>query len=774
MKKLKNIISIAFALLLVLSMVVSIADTAEFPVRSDLDQDNITAHISNMCENGPHSITDKENNRFVMEYLISEVEKLGVIGSDTTDVPAYLVQDFVAVSDSYQNWYLSNVVVHIPANAENASGEAVMVMAHYDSVPMGQGASDDILACSTMLEAIRYYLERMENGYTMTNDLVFCFVNGEEYALYGSEAFVNEFEGFDGLLDRIRFAINLESRGTAGTQIMFETSADNYNAVKLFGAVNKNLYTCSVATMIYDMMPNGTDFSNLKTHYQGVNIANISGGEDYHTQNDAPENVGESYATQQAQIVNRLLDKLGSYDLDSLYEAEESAIFFSYLNIGDVVYGHTAVIVFAVIGILLLAGNIVLSVVNKKKNLARTSKAMIVILVGLALTAGATFVCYYLFQFIAALAGSIDIHAIGTISFSNIPITIGIGLLAFGVSVLTVHFGCRLMKIESRDVTRAFAYLHAFLGIAVSFALPDASYLFVFSGILLMVNELCVAIKDDAADCHGELLVTALYLPVVMPIVVLATSALGLSMAYVFGVLFALTLFGVSSCIAPVCGYFSVNAIVRRDREKPVSAAVGAVHIISAAMVVFLCVSLVHPNPNVNLQGKQGIAKLKYDDALIYVLDESGNYEYRVYDINAYSALSKYCPEMKYDSDNISYVGAGEKLDVGISLLTTAAGNTLSVVKNEGNSTVYLTFADIDADSFTIDDGITAQTYEFDRPLYSMTIHSNCKITLNGGSATVILTESIIDHPDVIPADYADDSNRLHFNLWLVAEYQLA
>ncbi|MBQ9948247.1 MAG: M28 family peptidase [Oscillospiraceae bacterium] len=772
MKKTKKIITLIFSAVLILSLILSFVDTVELPTTSDFDQDKITAHIEKMCEYGPHSIADKEENQLVMEYIISEVEKLGVINSDTTDVPAYLVQEYVSSSVKYQNFYLKNVVVHIPANAENVTNEAVMVMAHYDSVPMGQGAADDALACSTMLEAIRYYSERMKNGYTIANDLVFCFVNGEEYGLYGSEAFVNEFDGFNDLVERINFAINLEARGTAGTQIMFETSEDNYNTVKLFCEVNKNLFTCSVATRIYGMMPNGTDFSNLKNHYQGVNMANIGGGENYHTQNDNPANVGTSYATQQAQIVNGLLYKLANYDLNKLYDTDESAIFFSYLNIGDVVYDLNVAIVLAVIGTLLLAANIVISIVNKKKALARTAKAVLSIIIGLALTAGVTFGCYYLFQLIAALAGNIDIHAIGTISFSNIPIIIGIGLLALGVTVLTTHFSCKLFRTEARDVTRAFAYIHVVLGVALSFAIPDASYLFILSGILLMINELCISFKSELADLHGELLATALYLPLIVPIIVLATSALGLSMAYVFGLLFALAIYGVGSCIAPVCGYFSVNAILNKNKEKPVSSAWGALHIISAAMVVFLCVSLAKPDPNVNLQGKQGISKLMYDDALVYSLNENGEYGYYVYDLNAYSALRKYCPEMEYSEEDECYIGSGEKLDISASLQCHADGNVITVKKNEGNSTIYLSLFNATADSLTINDGITSETYEIPQNGYfNITIHSDCTVTLNGGGADVSLTESIIDYPSVIPAEYADGSNRLHFNLWLNTAY---
>ena len=170
------------------------------------------AHIEKLSENGPRSIIDKEANEKALEYIVSQVESWGVTEGDTTEAPAYMIQDYVAIDENgkYQNFYLKNVIVHIPANAENTTGEAVMFM--------GQGASDDGVACVTMLEAIRYYLDKMENGYTLTNDLVFCFVNGEEYNLFGSRAFMDEFKGFNNIVDRIKFGTNLESRGTDGSR----------------------------------------------------------------------------------------------------------------------------------------------------------------------------------------------------------------------------------------------------------------------------------------------------------------------------------------------------------------------------------------------------------------------------------------------------------------------------------------------------------------------------------------------------------------------------
>ncbi|MBQ7780381.1 MAG: M28 family peptidase [Clostridia bacterium] len=773
-----KIVNIVLAVILCFMFVVSIADTNETRKDTDFSQKNMMTHIEKLSENGPRSIIDEDANEKAVQYIVSQVESYGVISGDTTDAPAYMIQEYVATDDEgrYQNFYLKNVIVHIPANGSERTNEAVMFMGHFDSVPMGQGSSDDGVACATMLEAIRYYLYKMENGYKINNDLVFCFVNGEEFNLFGSRAFMNEFKGFDNIVERIKFGTNLESRGTNGTLIMFETAANNYKTVKLFAEINKSAFTCSIATMVYDMMPNGTDFSNFKEAYQGLNMANIGGGENYHTQNDSPDNVGLTYLSQQAQIVDAIIEKLGSYDLDLLYDADESAIFFSYLNVATVVYDHTTTAVLGVIAIILLVANIVVSVCRKQKNAGKTAKAVLAVVAGLVLSAGVTYLFYYLFQLVAALIGVIDIHMIGTITYSNVAIVIGIGLTALAVSILTTHYATKWLKIERRDITRAFSYIHTALGVALSFALPDASYLFAFSGILLLINELLITSvkKVDLSAYHGELLATALYFPIVIPVIFLATSALGMTMAYVYGLVFALALFAVGVCITPLCERFSVRSLVRvfKKKECKVSAPEGALHILACAMVVLFAVSVIKPNASVNLQGKQNIAKLPYDDALVYVSDTDGSYEYRIYDLNSYGALKGYAPKMKYEGEY--YAGRGEKLNIKLSSLATSENNILTVKKNAEDSMVYLDFKNINAESFTIDDGITTQTYNFDgKKTYSITLHSECTVTVNGGEADVEYKEVLRDYSALIPEEYAGDSEKLHFNLWLTAEYKL-
>lgn len=773
MKNIKKYINIGLVVLLVLFFILSIVDTNEGKKKTNFNQNNITTHVEKLTENGPRSIADKENNQKALDYITSTLDTLGFVNEDIISKPAYLIQDFVAEDEDYQNWYLKNIIVHIPANGSNKTNEAIMFMGHTDSVPMGDGASDDGVAVAVMLEAINYYTNKINNGYTLNNDLVFCFVNGEEYGLYGSSAFMKEFNGFNNIVNRIKFGTNLESRGTSGTLIMFETAKNNYKTIKMFSSINKNIFTCSLATMIYDMMPNGTDFSNFKDAYQGLNFANISGGEDYHTQNDNINQMSSSYISQQAQIVDRIIDKLANYNLSDLYKADESALFFSYLNITTVVYNHTASIIFAILAIILLIANIVLSIVYRKQNnIKKTLIAIGAVIVALIGTALVTYLFYFLFQLTAAMFGTINIHMIGTITYSNIGIIIGIGIVTLAITSLISHLAIKLGKIEKADLIKAFAYTHALLGIVLSFVLTDASYIFIFSAILLLINEVVITSvkKINLREYNLDLIVTALYFPIITPILILATSALGLTMAYAYGLLFGLAIFNVGVHTSSICEYLSIRKLIGlfNKKEYKTSKLEGSLHILAISAILFLIISAIHLNPSVNLQGKQNIGKLPYDDALVYIQREDNTCEYRIYDLNAYKDVKEYAPKMKYNGE--FYTCEAEHKGINLKSQAVLADNVLAVKKNTDSSTIYLYITDISSNAtITISDGTTSKEYKLNEKGTNLTLHSDCIITVNG-TANIGYTEVIRDYSSLIPSGY-DKSEQLHFNLWLYSKY---
>lgn len=89
----KQIISLLLVLMVCLMFGLSIADTIETRKRTNLNYERIMNHVTEMVKNGPHSLYDKEENRAVMDYMISQLESYGVTEGDTTAQPAYLIRE---------------------------------------------------------------------------------------------------------------------------------------------------------------------------------------------------------------------------------------------------------------------------------------------------------------------------------------------------------------------------------------------------------------------------------------------------------------------------------------------------------------------------------------------------------------------------------------------------------------------------------------------------------------------------------------------------------
>ena len=69
-----------------------------------------------------------------------------------------------------------------------ANSKAVMLVAHYDSVPNGTGASDDGAGVVALLETVR----AVKSTAPLKNDVIFLFTDGEETGLLGANAFISE------------------------------------------------------------------------------------------------------------------------------------------------------------------------------------------------------------------------------------------------------------------------------------------------------------------------------------------------------------------------------------------------------------------------------------------------------------------------------------------------------------------------------------------------------------------------------------------------------
>jgi acetylornithine deacetylase/succinyl-diaminopimelate desuccinylase-like protein len=99
-----------------------------------------------------------------------------------------------------------------------ATDDAVLFVAHYDSVGVSYGAGDNGLSCAALLTAVKKLQEK-----NITNDIYLLFTDGEEKGLFGANHFVEE---NDELLHNVKLVIDIEG-GANGAYQLLRTAGSN-------------------------------------------------------------------------------------------------------------------------------------------------------------------------------------------------------------------------------------------------------------------------------------------------------------------------------------------------------------------------------------------------------------------------------------------------------------------------------------------------------------------------------------------------------------------
>jgi hypothetical protein len=157
----------------------------------------------------------------------------------------------------------------------NGSGNAILLMAHMDSVAAGPGASDDASGVATVLETVR----ALKAGKDNRHPIIVLFTDGEELGLLGAELFLRN----PAWRSRVGVVINVEARGTEGPSYLFQTSPDDAKLVDVYAASVPHPATSSLYGEIYRYLPNDTDLTPfLRRALTGYNFAFIGNVAAYH------------------------------------------------------------------------------------------------------------------------------------------------------------------------------------------------------------------------------------------------------------------------------------------------------------------------------------------------------------------------------------------------------------------------------------------------------------------------------------------------------------
>ncbi len=210
---------------------------------------------------------------------------------------------------------------------------SVAFSAHYDSVPYGPGATDDIAGCIVMLETARAFMNRPR----LRNDLVFAFLDAEEVGGYGANGFCSHPFAKD-----IGVITNLDVRGTKGPAMVYETSSGNGALIaelRKAGARGVLPVASSLMFSIYDRSPFGSDFTKFRNAgKRGYNVAYIDNFMWYHTMNDSPEHVHPPSIQHMGAYTLGLAEHFGNVDFRSLPLERDNDMYFNTLGYNMVQY----------------------------------------------------------------------------------------------------------------------------------------------------------------------------------------------------------------------------------------------------------------------------------------------------------------------------------------------------------------------------------------------------------------------------------------------------
>jgi hypothetical protein len=442
-------------------------------------------HLEKIAKH-PHPIGSDEAVR-VREFL---VEQLRVLGGE--------VQVEQAIGTAQYGRTLHAGLVHniIATYPGQASSRAIMLVAHYDSVPEGPGAGDDGAGLVVILEAIR----AIRAGPPIKNDLVVLFTDGEEArGLLGAEAHATSHPD---LKDRIGLMVNLEARGSSGPGLMFETSNNNGALIREFARAAPYPMATSLMAAIYKLLPNNTDFTPLKEVGQtGLNFAFLETYQSYHTKLDTTENLDVRSVQHLGANVLGVIQHFGNLTLPLTKETD--SVYFNWFGSNLLVYPAWLAWTLAILAPVLFAFGCVRLAPRLGLTLGATIAAVASFFLQLAVIVGGSFGAF-------AVARLIKAELLEGDTPSNTLLFAGIMGIAFGLGIVSQRI--LQNKLDRPNVYGGQLFAVSFVTLILCWFLVGGTYVLQWPLVFAMAGMLFASRLSEPARsaCQLVLLIPAL------------------------------------------------------------------------------------------------------------------------------------------------------------------------------------------------------------------------------------------------------------------------
>ena len=394
------------------------------------------------------------NHTAARDYILQQLRAFGLEPQ---------IQKTTAINATSAPLFLAGSIENILARKKGAGdGRAVLLVAHYDSVPTGPGANDDGVGVATLLETAR----ALTTSPQLEKDIVFLFTDSEETGLLGAHAFVAE----HAWAKQVEVALNFEGRGNGGPVIMFETSPHNGGLIRALAKATAYPLANSLSYEIYKRLPNSTDLTVFKTAgVPGMNFAYIHGLTHYHTALDNLENVDARTVQHHGSYAHALSRYFGA--TGEAARTEGDAIYFDLLGFGLVRYPAWLVWPL-VLGVLLLFAAVLRSGFTRNELTGRgIARGALLVLVSLIASAAAVASAWWLVRQILP-----EYNSIGQGDSYNHGFYV-IGFAALSLATTAVVLGASGRRVSEPDLFVGGLLWWAAAMIALSAFIVGGSYL---------------------------------------------------------------------------------------------------------------------------------------------------------------------------------------------------------------------------------------------------------------------------------------------------------
>lgn len=468
-----------------------------------------------------HTNNDTVSITAVREHLVNALKSIGL------EVETRTYEKDYETAEYGQGGHVT--AMDICGTLRGETDRSILLVAHYDSnpglglgeAPGSHGASDDAYGVSVILETLRCIAAQG----SIRNTIRVVFTDAEETAMLGSEAIASD-AAYNALSSCAVF--NIESRGLAGPSILFETSVNNEALIRFYAANTPHPASWSLATDVYRIMPNYTDFTAfINQGMQGLNFSNLYKVEDNHTPRDIYENISLSALQDYGEQILPLVRAFASGNTPSSFVSSQDMAWFTLVRGVLVSFPAWMNWVWLSLAVLLLAAYVFMACRLGKLKIRHLLYIFVYLGIAIAAAAAGTGIAWLLAQLfglpysLMSLAGIPGFEWITTFLIAAIYI------------LLTLFMSKRIrMGHTFEEMTIPAVLLAAILAVLFTIMLPGGAFLFSFGAIFASILGLA-ALRYPAFGLFLGFLCVWIAAPVVaLLLIALTPGSLGIVLMF--------------------------------------------------------------------------------------------------------------------------------------------------------------------------------------------------------------------------------------------------